>query len=520
MVSLGTQKFLSVSSRSAAGSASGLGPEGREFESRRLDHFQQGLWFEKDQVEKIFMDVMGEKNYIAYADKNDPLQDIVHAAAGDYGVVGLTTGFSGRVKAWKPIMGAVTDRAYPTARFGKLNPIFYNILEPIETKLGKFIFDIRSEVVNETLKERESAVLQRMFTDQRSANRELSEGLFRDQEANAAATLAVNAESPALKNQIARVLDVRGLIKDFKFAVLNPLEYKAVAHEMTASTLAIKEYDKLMGEYAPEAWKQLKEWGLGDTQTVVQRMLEDCMIQSNPEAMARALKNGLPESVGLWTNALTQTGMDANKAREVAAAAYGIFQDSMNRATQVADRYQYFAQQRTWFERSINHPFLALYPYSYMTQKAIPMMLKLMFAPKIAGRIRPGLGIVNYLRLKEYIANDLNTSNDFWGGLAKDRTLWYAVNIMLPATPENMGFSAPSFFRKGFLQPAAMGTPMDLNQLSKIPTYVGDSVIRGTFLGQGASLLQAVGGVGNSLDTQIQQNADNIQTEVNRFFLP
>jgi hypothetical protein len=383
----------------------------------------KGLWFEKDQIEKIFVDVMGEKNYIAYADKNDPLRDIVNAAAGDYGIVGLAPGFSGRVKAWKPIMGVITDRAYPVARFGKLNPIFYNLLEPIETKMSKFVFDIRSEVANETLQDRESAVLQRMFSDQRSANRELSEGLFRDQEANIKATITAVNESPGLKNNIARKIQEIGLIKDLKFAMLNPLEYKSTARDFTASTLAVREFDQRMVEYAPEAWAQLKAWGLGDARTVVNRMLEDFMIQSNPEAMARALKDGLPDSVGLWTQALTQSGLEATKAREVAAAAYGIFQDSMIRATKTADRYQYFSQERTWFERSINHPFLGIYHYSYMTQKAIPMMLTLMFKPRLAGRIRPGLGIVNYLRLKEYLANDLATNNDFWSGLAKDRTL-------------------------------------------------------------------------------------------------
>ena len=480
----------------------------------------KGLWFERDQVNEIFKSVMGEVEYYKYIENNDPLQDIVTAAAGDFGVIGLAPGVSGRAKAWKPQMGVITDRAVPQARFGRLNPIFYNWLEPIETKTMKFVHDIRGEVSEEILGEPQAQVLQRMFVDNRSVGRELSEGLFYDQGKMVQATTVANAEAPGLRNQIAKVIGEKKLIKDLKFALLSPMEYKINALGMTANELALRDFDQRMLELAPDSWQALKEWGMGDARTTMAKMLEDYQIQSNPVAMARALEDGMPESVGLWTRALTESGLDPAKARELAGAAYGVFQDSMIRATKTAERYQFFGNERSWFERSINHPFLGIYPYSYMTQKAIPAMLKLLFAPRIAGKIRPGLGYVNYMRIREYIANDLSTSNDFWGGLSKDRSLWYAVNLMLPATPENMGFSAPSYFRRGFLQPAATGQPIDLNQLSKIPTYVGDSIIRGTFLGQSSALLQAGQQLGTSAEDQLQQFSAGAQQELNKFFLP
>ena len=481
----------------------------------------KGLWFEKDQIQQIFTDVLGEVQYLKYAENNDPFTDIVRAAAGDIGVVGLAPGFSGRVKAWKPIMGAVTDRAYPVARFGKLNPIFFNWLEPIETKMMKLVLDIKGEITSESLKDRESAVLRRMFIDGRSTNLEIAEGLFYDQQKNATATLlAINA-APELRDNISRIVRLQNLIKDGKWAVQNPQKYKTIARNMTASQLAERQFVSLLEKVAPDAWKALQEIGLVDGQSVVQRMLEDYMIQSSPEALARALSGEADTHIGLWAKTIAETsGMSASKAQEIAAAAYGVFQDSMIRGTRTADKYQYFSQYRSWFERSINHPFLGVYPYSYMTQKAIPSMLKLMFAPKILGTTRPGLGLITYIRFKELLASDTSANQGFITEVAKNQAIWYAINIMLPATPENMGFSLPSYLRRGILQPAQNNQPLDLAALSKTPAYVGETVMRGTFLGQGASIMEALGAFGGSVDNTIQDVAPQIQTEVNRFFNP
>lgn len=479
----------------------------------------KGLWFEKDQVELIFRQVMGDSEYLKYAANHDPLTDIVSAAAGDVGVVGLTSAFSGRAKAWKPIMGAITDRAYPILRFGKLNPIFYNWLEPIETKMMKAVFDIQTEVVDKMLGETQSTVLRRMMIDNRSVNREIAEGLFYHQEQAAKATLIAVEGAPGLKSQIARTLGLEGTWADFKNAVLNPVERKRIARNATANQLAVEEFWGLLNKTAPQVAKDLAEMGLGDAKSVVARILEDYMVQSSPEAMARALVEGQADSIGLFTNAIAGGGaIPAEKAREIAAAVYGVFQDSMIRATETADRFQYFAQQRSWFERSINHPFLGIYPYSYMTQKAIPAMLTLMFKPKIAGAVRPGLGIVNYMRVREFIHNDVSFNQSFMNEVIKNPVIWYAINIMLPATPENMGFSAPGFVRRGFLQPAAAGQPIDLAQMAKVPGYIGETIMRGTVLGQGASIAQALDVFGTGLDNQIQDFAGSASQDLNRFF--
>jgi hypothetical protein len=153
-----------------------------------------------------------------------------------------------------------------------------------------------------------------------------------------------------------------------------------------------------------------------------------------------------------------------------------------------------------------------------MTQKAIPMMLNILFKPRIAGQVRPLLGLTTYLRFKEYLAVETASNEGFMNDLVKNRALWYFVNMSLPATPENMGFSLPNYLRKGFLTPAAAGTPIDFQQLSKMPTYVGDTLIRGTILGQGGALMEAAGTLGGDIQGTLQGGLTDGQQEILSFF--
>jgi hypothetical protein len=479
-----------------------------------------GLWIERAQVEEIFRQAMGNENYKAYIAKGfKPFDEIVKAAAGDFGVVGLAPGASGRAKAFAPQMTVITDRAAPMARFGKINPVFWNWLEPIETKLGKLVHDIKYEFFDEVSAQERSALVQKMSMDNRYVTREIADGLAYDQGQLAKGTLAAAEQAPGFLEHVAEVLRVNGFIKDAKAAVLQPDVYKRIARDVTAAELGTRQVYDLLWKYSPGAMKDLAEFGLTDAQSLVAKIVEDGMIASSPEAIAKALAEGRDATLSLWEDALRNAGGLAEKdISEIAGTAYGVFQDSMIRGTRIADKYQYFSQYRTWFERSINHPFLGIYPYSYMTQKAIPMMLTILFKPRIAGQVRPLLGLTTYLRFKDYLAMETASNEGFMNDLVKNRALWYFVNMSLPATPENMGFSMPSFIRKGFLTPAASNQPIDFQQLSKMPTYVGDTLIRGTVLGQGGALLSAAGSLGSDIQGSIQGGLTDGQQEILNFF--
>jgi hypothetical protein len=476
----------------------------------------RGLWFERDQVQQIFREVMGDSEYFKYIEKNDPLTDLFDAAQGDVSVVGLLPGVSGRAKAWKPVMGAVTDRAYPLFRFGKGNPFFRQILEPIETKLMAAIDGIKRDQVDEFLGGKPSQLIQRMTQDSRNVTNEIAESVFFDQEKGVVSSLYAVRQAPEFTEAVGKVLSAKNAIKDGKWAITNPEEFKLITRDVMASEYAVDKVYDLLNQSMPETMAHLAEDGAYNGRQIMARILEDGMLQSSPEAFSAVLRKETGATIGLWSRALLETGMPQSEARKIAAAAHGVFADAMIRGTRRADKYQFFSSYRSWFERSINHPFLGIYPYSYMKQKAIPWMLKMMFAPKIGGHIRPGFGYINMMRLREYIAVDANTDRDFMTQIASARPLWYALNIMLPATPTGMGFAAPYWMRKGIIEPAQRNQPIDLNQISKVPPLIGETLMRGTVLGQGASLLAGADAFGDT----VQDNLDGIQLDVNRFFNP
>lgn len=459
----------------------------------------QGLWFESSDIEGIYRNVLGKERFEQYIINNDPVKDIMEAAAGDMSVVGVTTGFTGRAKAWRPIIGAVANRLYPLFRFGKGNPIFQRLLEPIETRIMKLVDDIKLEYKREWLESTDSEIMRKMFIDNRTVNTEVSDGLYYNREAATNATISASHEAKGFVDNVNRT--VRNYAKGAKWNMTNPLEYKRVSRDATGNQLGGRMWISAMNKYAPEYMPLLaKHWGVTNSDELATLLLEDIMIAANPKALEARLGADAAKNSGLYTKALTDVGMEPSKAREVAAVAYGVWTDSLVRATRIADKMQYFSPQRSFFERSINHPVLALYPYSYMTQKAIPALLKLMFAPRIGGWVHPGLGFVNYTRFKEMVVENAEGNNDFISGILTSPELGYVLNILIPAMPESLGFSAPGWARRAILRPALQGQGA---QLSKIPEEMGKTFIGGTFPGQLATFGEAYSSINKPLQQDI-----------------
>jgi len=472
----------------------------------------QGLWFERDDIEGIYKDVLGRVRFEEYIIKNDPIKDVMEAAAGDFSAVGVTTGFTGRAKAWRPIIGAVTNRLYPLFRFGKGNPIFQRLLEPIETRVMKLVDDIKLEYRREWLEATDSELMRKMFLDNRTVNTEISDGLYYNREAVTNATVAAGKEAEGF------VAHVNSTVQKYsggaKWNMVNPLEYKRISRDATAGQLATRSWFGAMGKYAPEYMPDMaKHYGITNSNDLVTALLEDIMVASNPAVLEARLGAAATKTVGLYEKTLLDVGLEPSKAREIAAVAYGVWSDSLVRATRIADRMQYFSPYRSWFERSINHPFLGIYPYSYMTQKAIPAILTLMFAPRIGGWVHPGMGYINYMRFREMVMENAEGNDDFISQILTSPELGWALNIMIPAMPENLGFSAPTWVKNGIVRPALQGQGA---QLSKVPQEIGKTVIGGTVIGQAASFGEAYASINKPLSEEIKGLRESVSEGLQR----
>jgi hypothetical protein len=216
--------------------------------------------------------------------------------------------------------------------------------------------------------------------------------------------------------------------------------------------------------------------------------------------------------------------MGAEQAQALADAVVGAYEVAILKGSRAADKAQYFASQRTWLERSLNHPFLGIYPYSYMTQKAIPMMMRVMFVtpfPFAKGRVvMPGLGYEYYQNFLEYANNRTNSDETLLDKLLQDDALLYVFSTLLPATPDNMGFSGPSWLRRGFIQPALRGQALTPGQIAPTLTEAVAQLGRGTVLGQGRTMLEGLQAVQDTTNVNqgvsdfIQSSAQDIQEAV------
>jgi hypothetical protein len=472
----------------------------------------QGLWFESTDIEQIYKDVLGRTRFEEYIVKNDPVKDVMEAAAGDLSSVGLTTGFTGRAKAWRPIIGVVTNRLYPLFRFGKGNPIFQRILEPIETRIMKLVDDIKLEYKREWLEATDSEVLRKMFLDNRSVNTEIADGLYHNREAMTNATVAANKEAEGFVAHVNST--VQKYTRGAKWNMVNPLEYKRISRDATGGQLATRSWYGAMSKYAPEYMPDMAEhYGITNSNDLVTALLEDIMVASNPAVLEARLGAEAAKTVGLYEKTLLGAGLEPSRAREIAAVAYGVWSDSLVRATRIADKMQYFSPMRSWFERSINHPFLGIYPYSYMTQKAIPAVLNLMFAPKIGGWVHPGMGYVNYMRFREMVVQNAEGNEDFISQVIRSPELGWVLNIAIPAMPESLGYSAPGWIRRAIVRPALQGRGA---QLSQVPEEFAKTLAGGTVAGQAASIGEAYASINKPLSEDIKSFRETIAEGLQR----
>jgi len=104
--------------------------------------------------------------------------------------------------------------------------------------------------------------------------------------------------------------------------------------------------------------------------------------------------------------------------------------------------------------------------------------------------------------------------------LLQNDALLYVFSTILPATPDNMGFSGPSWLRRGFIQPALRGQALTPGQIAPVLTETVAQLGRGTVLGQGRTMLEGLQAVEDTAKVNqgisefIQSSAQDIQETV------
>jgi hypothetical protein len=123
------------------------------------------------------------------------------------------------------------------------------------------------------------------------------------------------------------------------------------------------------------------------------------------------------------------------------------------------------------------------------------------------------MGIINYERFREMVMTNAETNNDLVSQVLKSPELAYAINILVPAMPESMGFSLPGWLRRAVIRPAMQGQGA---QLSNIPAEIGKTFIGGTVAGQAASFADAFASINKPLGQAAQDARDLIAEGLQR----
>ena len=122
------------------------------------------------------------------------------------------------------------------------------------------------------------------------------------------------------------------------------------------------------------------------------------------------------------------------------------FQYVHNKALEDANKIHYFNPDRSQFERTINHPVLGIYPYSYMFHKILPEMVKFLFH-KPFGVFAPGAGYAAYADVRKYISNEIEENWDLQDRLKAMPNTISLVTQLFPGLPNDVTASVSKYIR-------------------------------------------------------------------------
>lgn len=121
--------------------------------------------------------------------------------------------------------------------------------------------------------------------------------------------------------------------------------------------------------------------------------------------------------------------------------------NAMRLKEQDAFMLQYFRRDRSWLERSINHPFFGIYPASYMWGKVAPEMIR--FIAKEPFGVPTGAMAYSLADVQKAVAIQQEFDPEFDEMMEKigsSQAVWFA-GYLAPGVPWDLGAGLPSWMR-------------------------------------------------------------------------
>ena len=123
------------------------------------------------------------------------------------------------------------------------------------------------------------------------------------------------------------------------------------------------------------------------------------------------------------------------------------FRAAFEETSRQAFKTHYFNPRRGWLERSINHPYLGIYPVSYMYGKVLPEFARFLLVRPFGLRA-PLVGYSALHKLQQAVVIRIQEDPEGFGKFLEDnKDAIYLVNLLLPGDPTNLGAGAPAWAR-------------------------------------------------------------------------
>lgn len=405
----------------------------------------------------IFRKFLSPGEYTALTAKYDPTFLVMQGFQGNLRTVGLTQYATGGIKRLVPQSAAIAEELYPNLRF-KYNPLFqqqelaespfFNAMRgiqkrPIDPEVAKVYHEMADLPEFKYLTEAGYFLHiagERSLANFVNANTKIGRAVGR----------FANVQARKEGNRISQVLGEHG--NDFRDAVnaINPKFWQRLTAEYGTQDARIVA-DKFLTERmhlasgdldrATKVFDDLHDTAMG----ALNGTLEGDVIKPGMEAAsqaanveAAALKGGTAASGG---------AVKLSEAERIAAeTVWQAFRDSFRVASQRAFKTHYFNTQRGWLERTINHPYLGIYPASYMWGKVLPEFARFLIKRPF-GINAPMLGYAATARVQQSFIGELNDNPEFAKWMEDHKDAIYLVDMLLPGTPDNLVSNVPAWAR-------------------------------------------------------------------------
>lgn len=116
------------------------------------------------------------------------------------------------------------------------------------------------------------------------------------------------------------------------------------------------------------------------------------------------------------------------------------------RGEEAAHTRNYYARGRSWTERSVNHPYLGMYPASYMWGKVLPAMIRFLVA-KPFGVDAPFAGLAMAKHVSFYTQLLIQTNPEIADFIEDHPESVRLFALMLPGTPWDIPVNVPAWAR-------------------------------------------------------------------------